>query len=336
MAQLRLVRRYPDPSISADPRVQALLRALRELPASPAVPSEQFRSQLRAQVVALAPQLIAESAAEPAVAPAKRRRGARRVLAVSGAVVAVCAVVLGLLVWFSSKSIPGDTLYAVKRASEDVKLALTGGDVARGKTYLKHAETRANEVLKVWTDSVGSHAPPTNASQIKPRADKLMTSTLGDADSDARHASRLITTKAVASKSPDPLNAVLSWGPGQVKLLSAITSAIPVGTLHNRAATAASVATAVLQRATALRAELNCGCLANAPTDELGPIPCGPCTSNPPGPPAPSSPAVPSSGTTGGGSGPTSPTASSGTRSSAATPHSANRRAVANGPPRGG
>ena len=335
MAELRLLRRYPDPAASTDPQVQALLTALRELPASPAVPATEFRTELRAQLVATAPRLVEEGVAEPTgERPRRSHRGLRRAVAVAGALVAVSAVVLGLLVWFSGKSLPGDTLYSVKRASEDVKLALTGGDVARGKAYLAQAGTRAEEVLGVWTDSIGSSAPPTEASQIKPRADQLMSETLDDADSDARHASRLIAGKALSSKSPDPLTAVMDWGPGQVKLLSAITSAIPVGTLHDRAATSASLANAVLQRATALRADLGCACLATAPTDDLGPIPCGPCASSPPGGPSPSSPVVPSSGSSApGGSGGSGPGGSSATTSPGAGPNATNPQGVANPPP---
>ncbi len=331
MADLRLLRRYPDPAASTDPRVRALLAALRDLPSSPAVPAPEFRAELRGQLIAAAPRLVEEGVAEPAT-ERPRRRGPRRAVAVAGALVAVSAVVLGLLVWFSGKSLPGDTLYSVKRASEDVKLALTGGDVARGKTYLAQAGTRAEEVLGVWTDSIGSSAPPTEASQIKPRADRLMSETLDDADSDARHASRLIAGKTVSSKSPDPLTAVMDWGPGQVKLLSAITSAIPVGTLHDRAAASASLANAVLQRATALRADLACACLATAPTDDLGPIPCGPCASSPPG--TPSSPAVPSSGASAPGrSGGSGPGGSSATTSPGAGPNATNPQGVANPPP---
>ncbi len=58
------LRRHPDPAQSRDPEVRAVVDALGQLDIAPA-PDEQFRHELRAQLVAVAPRLMAEGAAEP-------------------------------------------------------------------------------------------------------------------------------------------------------------------------------------------------------------------------------------------------------------------------------
>src|SRR5215475_6297628 len=101
------LRRYPDPVASADPMVSALVARLSSLP-SPPKPSAGFREELRAQLVAVAPRLVAEGlATDPGadvVTARPRPKGRvratwqrvpfRRPLAVVGTLVVIFAVLL--------------------------------------------------------------------------------------------------------------------------------------------------------------------------------------------------------------------------------------------------
>lgn len=77
------LRRYDDPTKSRDPRIIAVLEQLKTLPVSPA-PRAHFQAELRAQLVAVAPRIIADGITEdaamidivPRPAPAQLRAGA--------------------------------------------------------------------------------------------------------------------------------------------------------------------------------------------------------------------------------------------------------------------
>lgn len=65
-------RRYEDPERSRDPRVRAVVSALSSLPA--AAPDPDFRAELRAQLVAITPRIVAESRPDdPSIDLAPRR-----------------------------------------------------------------------------------------------------------------------------------------------------------------------------------------------------------------------------------------------------------------------
>jgi uncharacterized protein DUF5667 len=337
MADLRslvaALRRYPDPVASADPMVSALVARLSSLP-SPPKPSAGFREELRAQLVAVAPRLVAEGLATDPSAdvvtdrPTSRVRATwqrvpfRRPLAVVGTLVVIFAVLLTGAVWLSSSTLPGDSLYGLKRASENVQLSLTSGDGARGKEYLTLAKRRAEEVSKLLSKAsalaLGTGA---NASAgINQHTTDLVTSTLDDSDGDLRNASRLLTGQAVRSSSSAPLQTLLGWAPEQITRLTAITNRIPPGALHDRAFVSEQLAERVLDRATRLHDNIGCTCLAGTANDDLGPLPCalpchppasqsGPASSPPPGS------AVTSPG--GNGAPPPSPSHATGTKSGA-------------------
>ena len=154
------LRRRVDPARSRDPRVQAVVGALASLPIAPP-PDPAFRAELRAQLVAITPRIVAESAPPaPAAAtaaqtaataktvPTKPERTRRfslgRPLAVTASLVAVLALLLGGAVWMSRKALPGDTLYGLKRASESLQLATAGSDREKAQDYLDFAATRAS------------------------------------------------------------------------------------------------------------------------------------------------------------------------------------------------
>ena len=294
------LRRYPDPERSPDPRVRAILTQLRELEVAPA-PRAHFRAELRAQLVAVAPRLVAEGvtvetpAVRREVAAAQRARAARtparvgvlgrlsslslgRPVAVVTTVVAIFAALLGSVVWASKSALPGDPLYGLKRANENVQLSLTSG-TDRGKTLLSFASKRAGEVNDLLSRATALAAGPgvSAAGGISSHTASLVTSTLNAADDDLRSASQLFGGQAVQSRSAAPLLAMQSWTPGQLALMQQIVSRVPAGPLHDRALASELLVTAAQNRAEALQSLLGCSCLAAAPTDELGPVPCTVC-----------------------------------------------------------
>jgi len=288
-----LLRRYPDPVASTDPMTSTLVARLSSLP-SPPKPSPGFRADLRAQLVAVTPRLVAEGLT-PVDAPvtpsgtwrrvraAVHRMPLRRPLTVIGTLVIIFGVLLTGAVWLSSNTLPGDSLYGLKRASENVQLSLTSGPGARGKEYLTLAKRRADEVSSLLgrSSSLGGGAGVHAAGGVSAHTANLITNTLGDGDANLRNASRLLTGQAVSSRSNASLQTLLGTVPDLVSRLTAIVDRIPPGTLHDRAAGSEQLAERVVDRANRLRANIGCSCLTETSSDDLGPLPCTlPC--NPP------------------------------------------------------
>ena len=308
-------RRYEEPSLSRDPRVLAVVGALAELPAPELRP--EFRAELRAQLVAITPRIVAESAspmvdivprqaarprptpqgsrtrAEQAAqaAPARhsdsaldgvlaRLRGIHlgRPLAVAAAVVAAFAVLLGGAVVMSKKSLPGDALYGLKRASERFELATADSNVEKARDHLNFATNRAKEARDLVGRTSAGGAGLSADSAVSSSTAKLVTSTLASADTDVRAAAVLLGNAAVHQKSATPLATMTSWAPAQLKRLIDIASALPNGPLRSQTLASASLVRAADARAHALSPKVGCGCLATSGSDELGPVPCSVCT----------------------------------------------------------
>ncbi len=267
------LRRYPDPAGSADPATRELLSALRGLETELPGPEPTFRTELRGQLVAVTPRLVREGADEPAATPRRSLgRRLRRPVGLAVAVVAVFAVLISGAVFLSRNAVPGDALYRVKRASENVQLSLATGDTDRGRTYLDQAKTRVGEATTLWTHAVGS-GPPV----VSTRTANRMSDTLDDADSDTRSGVSVLTTAAVHNRSTASLAVITAWAPGQIARLQAILAATPAGAIHTRATASLLLAAQATQRAEQLRAELGCACLSSGRTDQLGPLPCTSC-----------------------------------------------------------
>ena len=299
------LRRFEDPARSSDPRIRALVAQLATIEPVPA-PRAHFRAELRAQLVAVAPRLVAEGTAVetarpaqtgatplPAANPAKSRLGAvvgwtsrisiARPFAAVTAVVAVFALLLGGAVWVSKKALPGDALYSLKRANENVALSLTTDDVAKGHKYLKLAQTRAEEVSSLVSRTAsmaggsGAHA----AGGVNAHTVELITKTLDSGDADVRNGAKLLNAAAVSRSSNEPLAIMISWAPGQVDRLKEIARRLGPGTLQTRVHDSARITAQAYARAMGLQPKLGCNCLDTVPTDEFGPKPCTVCTVTP-------------------------------------------------------
>jgi uncharacterized membrane protein YgcG len=294
-------RRFEDPTHSRDPRVRALVGALATLP-GPEM-REEFRTELRAQLVAIAPRIVAESSTATdtkphAVAPDASARGARvsaapaqhsdtilaklrtisigRPLAVVASVVTVFALLLGGAVWMSKKALPGDTLYGLKRASESTELAFAGSDTKKAQLYLDFASERAREARGLLGRTTAS-ATGAQADALDSHTADLIDSTLSSADSDVTKASALLGNQAVEKNSTSPLNLITSWAPGQLARLHDLADAMPAGDLRSRAESSAHLVVAAVTRANDLAPIVTSNCADQVTTDTLGPVPAGGC-----------------------------------------------------------
>lgn len=152
--------RVPAGSDLAD--LVALTRAL--VPAGHA-PRPEFRASLRER-------LVAEAADRPAGLPRQTPVGepsapsapARPRLRNAVATVALAAVVTGAgAAAASTRALPGDVLYGLKRQIENVQLALAGSELARGRELLEQAEARLSEAEALAASSAATE-PATRAS----------------------------------------------------------------------------------------------------------------------------------------------------------------------------
>lgn len=304
------LRRHPDPSQSTDPQIRELLAALSELEIAPA-PRAQYRAELRAQIVAIAPRLTAETAeaavdaAPQATSRRARSRAARRPrlarpLAILASLVAIVALVLGGAVWISHKALPGDALYGLKRASENLQQALTRDSTAKGKLLLSFAATRYDEAGALLPAS-GAYGAGVQAAggQIDQHTASLVESTLTSADGDVQQGMQSLGARAIKDQSGSIMSVVIAWNPGPRTTLQGVVARIPSGSLHHRAATSLSLLDAVTTRAQQIQALGDCTCLSSTSTDSLGPVPCTNCSAVPattsPGHPSPGSSAPTSS-----------------------------------------
>ncbi len=292
-------RRHGDPARSSDPRVRELVGALAGLEVAPPMRAE-FRAELRAQLVAVTPRLVDEGEASltPATAPTQSKRAAkterasaeptRRFRFAKPLVAVACALtafvlLLGGAVLLSQHALPGDALYGIKRASEDVEYSTTSGTVARGKLKLQFAATRIGEVADLLHTPIAMAAGTgalADSGQISSGTAGLVRDTLNSADSDILAASSMLNGDAVRNDDAGSLTAITSWAPAQIKAMTKIVGRIPAGALHQNAAATLTLLRQAKQRSAALRADLGCNCVSS--TDQFGPVPCsGSCSATP-------------------------------------------------------
>lgn len=323
------LRRYEDPARSRDPRIRELVTALATLEPGPA-PRAHFRAELRAQLVAVAPRLVLEeqdAAPKTAAAPVKAGVGRSllsglrlsRPLAAVACTVVVLAMLLGGAVLMSKGALPGDTLYGLKRASENAEYALAQSPSERARLNLTFAGNRLAEVQNLLPDGSGP-------ASVSPHLASLVDSTLASADSDVMKAAQTLGEQAVQNNSGKPLQSITSWAPGELTRLNVIISRLPAGPARDHAQATYTLVTAAMNRAAALQAEAGCACLHSTPSDQLGPIPCPVCDSAP----NPTNPTQPGGTVT--GPGVTTP----GTTTSGASGNGGNNSVSTDDPDQGG
>lgn len=297
MTRLRDVLPFGHPARRSTPHEEELMSRLATLGTRPS-PDPVFRAELRAQLVAATPRLVAEGSTPDAPARSRRRRswlpaGARRPVTVLVSVAAVLLVLLGGTTWLAQRALPGDTLYGLKKASEDASLSLTHGDSARGQKYLQLAGTRIDEAtdLVKRASSLGGPGPGSTgivaSGGVSARVQKLVADTVTDARNLALDGTPLLTTVAVQQMSKGPLTHITSWTATAGPELTALLQRLPTGAAHTATANLISTVASIDARAGALSKAMGCSCLSVARRDALGPLPCSVCSA-PPGTPGPS------------------------------------------------
>lgn len=246
-----------------------LISRLRQLPAEPQ-PDPRFKSELRTQLVAIAPRIVAEGVTEAKKSehrhrnPSRGLAALRRPLLAIGGAGAVLVLLLGLAVHMSGGALPGQSLYGLKRASEDFRLSVNGGsDADRGRRYLQLASNRAGESAKLVASE------PTGAD-----TDSLVASTLRSADSETRTGMQLLGGAAVSARSAGPIAPVRDWATGQASSIRALIGRLSAGPARDQAGRSLSLVQQVSARVSAWYADLDKGCLSEARSDDLGPKGC--------------------------------------------------------------
>jgi hypothetical protein len=252
---------------------QDLIERLRRLPSGPE-PDPGFTRELRAQLVAITPRIVAESDSQPATRRPVRAAGflrrARRPLIAVASAATVLVSLLGLAVWVSHGALPGQSLYGIKRASENFSLSLADGDAGKGKAYLQQATSRAAETTKLLGD-------PSAQSPMTGQLAKLLATTLQDADSDTRSGMQLLGKAAVDQRSSAPIASLPDWVSAQRARLAELQNRLPAGSARSQAQNSLALLQRVATRLAQWRSELGCGCLSPDNADDIGPKPCSGC-----------------------------------------------------------
>jgi hypothetical protein len=267
-----------------------LISRLRELPGP--VPEARFKSELRAQLVAITARIVSESTAASRDTPATAvsgsshpagggtlRRLRRPMLALAGAST-VLVLLLGMAVWMAGGSLPGQSLYGVKRASENVQLSMAGTDTAKGKEYLQLAGNRVREVADLLSQPsamLATGGVSADGRQVSAHTASLISDTLASADEDSVNAMQLLGRAAVAQLSREPLTKLSDWLPGQRDRMTEVRDRIPASALRTRVQASMMLLQRIATRTVQLTSAMGCPCLSRALADELGPVPCTTC-----------------------------------------------------------
>ena len=151
---------------------------------------EQFRTELRSRLM---------SEAAVVLAPRPSRFSFPMILRPALGVAAVMVLVVAGATSAAASSLPGDPLYAVKRAGEDVQVALTFDDVARTQLLSQLTDRRLAELAEIAKQRPGS--APTATQEYADAVERFANALdrLRDADSeDKRNAAQDLADAAQA------------------------------------------------------------------------------------------------------------------------------------------
>ena len=138
-------------------RFAALLDVVADLRAMPEVaPRPEFVSSLRERLMAEADTVLVRQPPAPSrlAMPATSRTRDRRMATLLGGAALVGAT--ATMAVAAQTSLPGESLYGVKRGIESAQVRLAGDDAARGRTLLAQAETRLDELEQIAAGDGGT------------------------------------------------------------------------------------------------------------------------------------------------------------------------------------
>ncbi len=272
-----------------DPELTALLEVAGRLTRvePPAGPSAQFRSSTREMLVGLAAERFAQDTGAPV--GSRRDRAAWRAELTWGrrALVAVAALAVlvgtaGGLSLASRDALPGDALYAAKRATERVQLGLTFDTDTRGVALLHLAEARLTEVTALLDEPTALSLTGTGDVRrgelvVAAAADSsVVVDTLAEMDRQTKAGVSLLTNSALDSSNVSTLSIVPGWADGQQALLGDLVPGMSPDE-RARAQNSLALLDRVAQRAEGWQQVQDCSCAPGVSRDDLGPVPCRPC-----------------------------------------------------------
>ncbi|MDQ1643061.1 MAG: hypothetical protein QOJ90_2412 [Actinomycetota bacterium] len=160
--------------------LEPLVRVAATLRPAPLEPASDFRSELRARLVA-----ETERAVAPLVVPQPRTGGTAtaRPPRMRQAVAALVATTLvgGVgVAAASTRAVPGDALYGLKRGIESAELSLARSDMSRGRELLEQADHRLSEAEALAAS--GSADEATTRGHIRAALEDLDTTLRAGAD----------------------------------------------------------------------------------------------------------------------------------------------------------
>jgi hypothetical protein len=160
---------------------------------------DQFRKELRGRLM---------SEAVVVLAPRQRRFAFAAILRPALAAAAALVLVVAGATSAAASSLPGDPLYGLKRASEDVRLALTFDEVARFHLLSELTDRRLEELAEIAKRRPASAPTATQeyADAVNNFADAL--DRLRDADSDEKRNAAQALAEAARAKHKAVLDAV--------------------------------------------------------------------------------------------------------------------------------
>jgi hypothetical protein len=168
----------------------------------------QFRKELRVRLM---------SEAVSVLAPRPSRFSFPAILRPAFAAVAILVLVLAGATSAAASSLPGDPLYAVKRISEDVRLALTFDDVARTRLLSELTDRRLEELAEIAKHRPASAPTATQeyADAVNDFADAL--DVLRSADSDEKRNAAQALAEAARAKHKAVLDALKDQLPAEAQ-----------------------------------------------------------------------------------------------------------------------
>jgi len=274
----------------------ALVSALRTLDFD-VRPSELTRIRQRQRLVAMA-AVRPSSVATPADSGRHRARHAAQVSGWAGplarlarltprrrlltglAGLSVLVAALGVLALFAQNAIPGDTLYALKRGTEQARLVLAGSEQEEGRVLLSLASTRMEEIVHLLDEPAamsvagsGVQAADGGGAAIA----GLLIATMETMDAQTAGGTTALTTAAVDQADLPTLQFIGQWGVDQFTTLDRMSERMPEDA-RPRAGESKDLLRRVVQRLEILAESISCECSETASLDDLGPLPCATCT----------------------------------------------------------
>jgi hypothetical protein len=261
------------------------------------VPTPAFREALRTRLMAVAAVQGVGSTA-PSPSPVRSAVSWRYRAATVGAGVMATVVAAGGVAVASSRALPGDPFYSVKRTTEGLQLRVADGNHEQGTRHLEFAATRMREVRALV---LGREADPAAVatSVVAPDVEQRVDASLADMDVDTRTGLRLLTGAFRDSRATAPLEELSRFAAAQGRGLLTVLPAL-TGTARVQAQESLSLVQGV--RAEADELLMLVDCTAACDPAQVAPVAPAPGVAVPPcrcptGVPAPQTAPVPPSST---------------------------------------